>query len=524
MRRLVYIVTMVLILAGVSSAQRIIKVPANVDDILATTIKADSAARTAALPTTTIYELKRGGTYPLVSIIENTNFFLYIRAEAGTGYKPFLISKENAAGKVTQALNFRSNGKLEGLTIDQTSLAGIVGNRLINVFNGSSLWVKDCEMMHDRGGIIAMLSDSCSVYMEDCFVHSSGHPKSMGGNGRVIDIRPTVIQDTILVRNTTFFDMTDRIVRNMGTVVNYMKFDHNTSFTTQGYHGGLQAGRTKELVITNNIFYNVIADGSWKTRCAPYVNEQSQPENTRMYVVSLDTSYLVPNPKVTIRNNDVWWDKKYTDLWVKYKDSTQAPGIFTPTIMKRLGADSTKAYTTEELVFTAPPPSIYNFIDSSFQFPNSLTLPQNWLYTYQEADGKSPVNGAYPTTAKAYTGGDAGLPIGDLNWFPTKKAVWLTTDVKAAGSGVPENYSLAQNYPNPFNPSTTFTFSMSKAGLVTLSVYDLLGREVATVVNGVTAAGTHSIAWNAAGMTSGVYFYKMQTGSFTSMKKMVLLK
>ncbi len=524
MRRSIYIFSMLLVLAGLTSAQRIIKIAPGVDDIIATTIKADSVARTAALPATTVYELQRDGIYNLVSIIENNGFYLYIRAASGTGYKPFLISKENAAAKVAQAINFRFNGKLEGLTIDQTSLAGIVGNRLINVYAGASVWFKNCEIMHDRGGIIAIQSDSCSVYMDDCFVHSSGHPKSMGGNGRVIDIRPTVIQDTIIVRNTTFFNMTDRILRNMGTVVNYMKFDHNTSFTTQGYHGGLQAGKTKELVITNNIFYNVIADGSWKTRTAPFVNEQSQPENTRMYVVTLDTSYLVPNPKVTVRNNDVWWDKKYTDLWVKYKDSTTAPGIFTPTIMKKLGADSTKAYTTEELVFQAPPPSIYNFIDSSFQFPNSLTLPQNWLFTYQEADGMSPVNGSYPTTAKAYTGGDNALPIGDLNWFPTKKTAWLLTDVKTTAAGIPENYSLSQNYPNPFNPSTTFTFAMSKAGFVTLSVYDILGREVASLINNVAEAGTHSVTWNAAGMTSGVYFYKMQTGSFTSLKKMILVK
>jgi len=171
-----------------------------------------------------------------------------------------------------------------------------------------------------------------------------------------------------------------------------------------------------------------------------------------------------------------------------------------------------------------PPANVYNFLDSAIAFPNSITLPENWSYIYQEADGLSPVNGSYGTTAASYTKADGGLPLGDLNWYPAKKAVWLLTDVKATGSAVPENYTLSQNYPNPFNPSTTFTFSMSKAGLVTLSVYDMLGREVATLGNNVAEAGTHSITWNATGMSSGVYFYKMHTASFTSLKKMVLIR
>ncbi|MCX6136416.1 MAG: T9SS type A sorting domain-containing protein [Ignavibacteriales bacterium] len=527
MKKSMTIFAMLVFLAGMVQAQRIVPVAPGIVDNLATVIKADSAARTAALPTQTIYELKRNGTYECVSAIDNLNYFLHIRAESGTGYKPFLIAKENASAKVVCALNFRTNGKLEGLTIEQTTLTGIVGNRLINVYNGSSLWVKDCEIVHDRGSILAILSDSCSVYVEDCFVHSSGHPKSLGGNGRLIDVRPTVIQDSIIVKNTTFFNLTDRIIRNMGTFINYIKFDHNTGFTTQGYHGNFQAGKVKELIITNNIFYNQVAYGSWKSRTTaktPNISEQTQPENNLMYVLTIDTTYYYPLRKAVVRNNNMFWDQKYVDFWTKYKDSTDVPGKVTPTLMKMLGADSTKAYFTEALTFQAPPPSIYNFIDSAAQFPNSLTLPQNWLYTYQEADGKSPVNGAYPTTAKSYTAGDGGFPLGDLNWFPARKAAWLLTDVKSAVVTAPAAFSLAQNYPNPFNPTTNIAFSLSRTGFASLKVYDMLGREVATLVNEIKEAGIYSVTWNAVGMSSGVYFYKIQAGSFSDMKKMIVIK
>ncbi len=85
-------------------------------------------------------------------------------------------------------------------------------------------------------------------------------------------------------------------------------------------------------------------------------------------------------------------------------------------------------------------------------------------------------------------------------------------------------YALAQNYPNPFNPTTTINFSVPEAGNVTLSVYNTIGQEVATLVNGVVAAGQHEVTLNAQSLPSGAYFYKLQTGNSTMIKKMLLLK
>ncbi len=91
-------------------------------------------------------------------------------------------------------------------------------------------------------------------------------------------------------------------------------------------------------------------------------------------------------------------------------------------------------------------------------------------------------------------------------------------------NNTPENYTLLQNYPNPFNPSTKISFSLPKAGNVTLVVYDILGREVATIMNEFTTAGNHTINFNASNLSSGVYFYKIQAGDFTDTKKMMLIK
>ncbi len=91
-------------------------------------------------------------------------------------------------------------------------------------------------------------------------------------------------------------------------------------------------------------------------------------------------------------------------------------------------------------------------------------------------------------------------------------------------TGIPSNYMLSQNYPNPFNPTTKINFSLPKSGTVSLKIYDVLGNEVATIVNGDLNAGSYTIDWNASQYASGVYFYRLQSGSFIQTKKMMLVK
>lgn len=88
----------------------------------------------------------------------------------------------------------------------------------------------------------------------------------------------------------------------------------------------------------------------------------------------------------------------------------------------------------------------------------------------------------------------------------------------------PNTFGLEQNYPNPFNPGTVIRYAMPSAGNVTLTVYNSLGEEVARLVDQFVEAGTHEVDFNAANLPSGLYLYKLNAGSFTSVKKMVLMK
>jgi hypothetical protein len=100
-----------------------------------------------------------------------------------------------------------------------------------------------------------------------------------------------------------------------------------------------------------------------------------------------------------------------------------------------------------------------------------------------------------------------------------------TTNVEDEGSLLsPDSYNLAQNYPNPFNPITTIKYSIPESGNVSLKVYDMLGKQVASLVNEEKSRGVYSVIFDASNLSSGVYFYKLQSGSFTETKKMLLLK
>lgn len=100
----------------------------------------------------------------------------------------------------------------------------------------------------------------------------------------------------------------------------------------------------------------------------------------------------------------------------------------------------------------------------------------------------------------------------------------IPVNVKEEKGIIPERYSLSQNYPNPFNPATSIQFSLTASALTTLKVYDILGREVASLANETIEAGVHVRNFNATNLNSGLYFYTLRSGNFTETKKMMLLK
>jgi photosystem II stability/assembly factor-like uncharacterized protein len=119
---------------------------------------------------------------------------------------------------------------------------------------------------------------------------------------------------------------------------------------------------------------------------------------------------------------------------------------------------------------------------------------------------------------------------GDYLYARTINGLWrrplseITSINNPPNEEIPKNFRLAQNYPNPFNPTTTIKYSISKADVVSLKIYDVLGRVVANVINKYEKPGEYSVQFNVANLSSGVYFYRLKAGDNVSVKKMVLLK
>lgn len=137
-------------------------------------------------------------------------------------------------------------------------------------------------------------------------------------------------------------------------------------------------------------------------------------------------------------------------------------------------------------------------------------------------DGLPAINGFYPTFSFLYVNAedvvyagtyDQGLFIGGDN--PT------TIDPH---QNVPAQFSLRQNYPNPFNPTTTIGFSIAAPGFVKLTLYDILGKEIATIVNEERAAGDYTVEFNAGKLSSGIYFYQLEAGGFKQTRRMILMR
>ncbi len=113
---------------------------------------------------------------------------------------------------------------------------------------------------------------------------------------------------------------------------------------------------------------------------------------------------------------------------------------------------------------------------------------------------------------------------GNIFYTDNNGGIITGIDDKNYSNKFPDSYYLYQNYPNPFNPSTIINYQLSKDGLVLLKIYDLLGREIMTLVNEFKSKGKYSVNFNAGALPNGVYFYRLISGNFTQSRKMMLLK
>jgi hypothetical protein len=341
----------------------------------------------------------------------------------------------------------------------------------------------------------------------------------------------------------------DRIVFNHNTFVNMS----GNVFETLGYQ--------RYMVVVNNIFVN--------SNLQPYLTGldagETDADNLPMGIINIDTlpsGYENLPRKMLVDKNVVYWDPKFADMvqtcktnLVNFSDDwhdqmitmntrTQAmfddntnypyliegtwyekcPNFTDPKDLLTVGVDSIKAFSVGTVDTTS---------GDVLMVWRKVATDLNTDYIY--SDWPIPVNLAYDD-ADLLEGGLGGFPVGDLNWFPTQKAAWeaqKNTELSAINDQLSiketakkaSNFKLNQNFPNPFNPTTTISYTIPKSGNVTLKVFNMLGHEVATLVDGYNNANqAYSIEFDGTSLSSGVYFYTLTFDNKTVSKKMVLMK
>jgi hypothetical protein len=214
----------------------------------------------------------------------------------------------------------------------------------------------------------------------------------------------------------------------------------------------------------------------------------------------------------------------YASSWFGSSQPTSSVSVLTfpvsPALFSPVNNSAGISLTPQLIWLSVPSATVYRLqVSTDSLFASSIINDSNIVQTqYTISSGILNNNIRYYWRIKAKN--SSGWSEASQVWNFRTGLVGITQP----GNEIPLTYKVYDNYPNPFNPSTKIKFDLPKAGLVKLTVFDMLGREIETMVNENLSPGTYNAEWNAAKYSSGVYFYRIQADEFTEIKKMILVK
>lgn len=166
--------------------------------------------------------------------------------------------------------------------------------------------------------------------------------------------------------------------------------------------------------------------------------------------------------------------------------------------------------------------------NSGFDIERSIVNPEvsgqvgQWYKVgFVQGNGTTSSPNSYSFVEKGLNSGKYNYKLKQVDFNGNFEYFNLGSEV---GIGIPGKFELSQNYPNPFNPSTKINYDIPFDGKVSLKLFDITGKEVATLVNEFQTAGYYTATFNGANLSSGIYYYKLESGKFNEVKKMILLK
>lgn len=508
-------------------------------------IESDTTSSGDRVDENTIYILKRDGVYWLDGTISNQGYHLRIEAEDGDGHPPVIRPAVDLTGSSSQLFQTYGDLTLRGLYLNHiTDQGGLEKNVIRSSGEDSRIIVDNCWFEFEEQSWIRVDNSNQSIFVTNTQGRNNGRNDG-GGNGRILDTRGIEV-DTLLIENSTFYNHQGNGLRTGGGVVKYLKMNHNTFVDIKG---SFEFGKALKVDFTNNLWTNIGFDG------IAYSNEERTDVGIFQFASVNEIEGLSDEDReINISNNnfersiDELIDDEYGALFGPYRTELQSildshPDSVvnnrkfidsTGLALQVLGVLTLSNNIIEDesgLEYTDRPDfqTIVDFMDHKYNHPEDVdNYPLMWDNPDSRVEGSSLDDWrdfSYSTSAESYTAADGGFPLGDLNWFPDMMELWTSgATVANEEDELITGFTLNQNYPNPFNPSTNISFTLPEASQVQLKVYNLLGQEVAVLLNSRLTAGSHSVTFEASGLSSGMYLYRIESGSFIQQKKMMLIK
>lgn len=508
-----------------------------------------------------VYKLVKGGFYLLDGRVDANEFDLVLIGEKGdetTAPPTIAHDVDEAGGHAFDMFRVGMNATFKNILFNASDINDSPSKRFIDINSlDSKIIIDNCVFVNFLNRLIDLRGTvGTSIFVTNNLAINVNDSNNEWG-AHIFHTANTD-GDTMWVQNNTFFNFGHNGTAP-GTQFNFSWWNHNT-FVNFG-HRLLGHDYNQEHYFTENVLYNISIVGEDST----WFPDAGGTWEAVFGLVDSDTLAEGPNADRVLwyDANSVQNSEAFDLLYDNYSGNTQR--LYVPIMGERL-----EWIINDDA--TWPNAGVGNWYDAHPTFTDEAVVVANLekqvLWALEEwadstpvertnriwdMDGDNrPITTPWPipldlsfTNSELLTAGHGQLPIGDLNWFPAEKMQWeaskeiyeqkiknfepaIITDVDDVEFVASEFY-LHQNYPNPFNPSTNIKFNLKKSSDVKISIYDILGQEVAVLVNTNMNAGSHNTQWNGTDrynnkVNSGMYFYKLEADNFIQVRKMMLLK
>ncbi len=443
----------------------------------------------------TIFELKRGGEYLLNGSVRNDGFSLNIRAEDGEGERPKLIPAVAAGGESERAFRPRGDVSVQGLFVTNRDELGGMNLRIFRCSADSiTIRVDDCVLDYDNQSAFRLDNDNISVFLTNSIISNIGLP-SDANNGRGIDDRGNDI-DSLVIENCTFYNITSRILRDGGGIINYCKINHN-HFINIGQRL-LTFGEVIEAEYTNNLAFN-----------AGFVGDAPGTDYELLEIDTLKKDLTDQGivQTVKINNNNYFLNSEISDI---YPDSVSITSIYNETAQKYADAQGSENTQLNEEV---------NFINGAViptdivaKYWSDRANTPNWDNTGAPYDFK------YEDTSQSYTYSSAQQPLGALTWF----GMDIITGAEIIIMNEPANSLSFKTFPNPASKTINFSFKLEEGDNIKIDIYNMVGQKITTVTNNYFSVGSHTISYNLNDIVTGIYVSEIKTKNSINTKTIII--